>query len=146
MTPRELLALEPKSTSHNVYQVLSEIPEADDTWNIEPETDERMEWRRYAYVDFDGRRIWELGSIWFDGKPTVIVQRAGREGRDHHERFIVDSDVYWDLVKYSYSLPRSEDFPVQEDARGMDEDMGDELTSFYGRTFEEMRNYERSKR
>jgi hypothetical protein len=145
MTPRELLALEPKRSSHDIHVALEEIPDAD-TWDIEPEEDERIEVREYAYVDFDGRRVWELASIWFDEKPVLIFQRAGREGRDHHERFIVDPDQYWELVKYSYTLPRSEDASFRERAIDMDKDMGDDLTSFYGCTLEQMQNYERPKR
>ena len=142
MTPRELLALEPRKKSNDVYTVLNEIPDAD-TWDIVPETDERMEWREYAYVDFDGRRIWELGSIWFDGKPVSIVQSAGRGGRDHHERYIVDSEAYWDLVKYSFTLPRTSEASFLEDVVPMDEDMGDKLTAFYGCTLEQMLKHER---
>jgi hypothetical protein len=142
MTPRELLALEPRRKNNDIYRVLNEVPDAG-LWDIEPETDERMEWREHAYVDFDGRRIWELASIWFDGKPVVIVQRAGREGRDHHQRFIVDADAYWELVRYSYTLPRSSDASFRELAFDLDQDMGDDLTSFYGCTLEQMLKHER---
>lgn len=138
MTPRELLDLDPQRTSHRLHAALSEVPEAD-TWDIEAEEDERVEVREYAYVDFDGRRIWQLASVWFDGKPVLIFQSAGREGVDHHERFIVDPDHYWELVKYSYTLPRSAEAPHRERAIDVDRDMGDKLTSFYGCTLKEMR-------
>jgi hypothetical protein len=142
MTPRELLTLEPQRTSHDIAVALSHVPEAD-AWDIEPEEDDRIEIRIYAFVDFDGTRSWELGSIWFDEEPALIFQEAGRSRSDHYERWIVDPDVYWSLVKYSFELPRTDEAPHREDARGMDDEMGDVLTTFYGCALEQMRNYRR---
>jgi len=144
MTPRELLAREPQWTSHDIYAALSHLDEVD-CWDIEPEEDERIETREYAHVNFDGTRNWALGSVWFDGKAVLIFQEAGRSRSDHYERWIVDSDAYWELVKYSYSLPRGDDARHREQAISLDADMGDDLTSFYGCTLEQMRNYRRKR-
>ena len=139
MTPRQLLALKPERVSHDLYSALNHT-EADH-YDIEPETDERIEVREYKHVDFDGTRNWWLGSVWFDGRPVLIFQEAGRSRSDHYEKWIVDPDAYWDLVKYSYTLPRTEDAHHNQFATDLDKEMGDELTSFYGCTLEQMREY-----
>ena len=135
MTPRELLALTPQRVSHGVDRVLRELPEVDS--EVLVDTDDALEWREYAYHDFDGRRIWLLASIHFRGRAALIVQRAGREGDDHHERIVVDAQAYVDLVRYAWSLPRK--WPAESSLRCAELDTDDEkLTWFYGWTLEEI--------
>jgi hypothetical protein len=50
----------------------------------------RFELRYYRRFCSDGRRIWHLYSLWFDGRPVMILQNAGREGDDHHRRIVTD--------------------------------------------------------
>jgi hypothetical protein len=56
------------------------------------------------HVQYDYRRYWELTTVWFDGQPVMIVQNAGREGDDYHERFITDPHAYADMVGYLRTL------------------------------------------
>ena len=83
----------------------SHIPEVD-IYSIPEGSVERVEIREIKYVDFDGRRIWNLSTIWFDEKPVMIFQNAGREGDDHAKRFITDFDLYTEMVSYLISLQK----------------------------------------
>jgi hypothetical protein len=135
MTPRELLAMIPQSVSHDVYRVLRELPEVDT--DVLVDTDESLEWREYAYHNFDGRRIWLLASIHFRGRAALIVQRAGREGDDHHERIVVDVQAYADLVRYAWSLPKKWPDMISYRCAELDTD-DEELTQFYGHSLDEI--------
>ncbi len=46
------------------------------------ESSVRLSIRTHKYFNFDGRRFWRLASVWFDNKPVMIIQNAGREGDD----------------------------------------------------------------
>jgi hypothetical protein len=108
------------------------VPEIDFS-GIEPEEDRMIETRLYRDVAFDDRRCWTLGSIWFLGGPVLIFQEAGREGRDHRRRYVVDRELYWKMVAYLQTLPRTDDWVFSDgELVGLDEEMGDDLTHFYG--------------
>ena len=64
----------------------------------------RIETKYYVDYCFDGRRTWTLASIWFDSTPIMIIQRAGREGDDHYNRFITNVEGFHKMVKYIRSL------------------------------------------
>lgn len=52
----------------------------------------------------DHRRFWALRSVWFDGKPIMLLQNAGREGDDHRKRYITDLAAYLEMVNHIHSL------------------------------------------
>lgn len=83
----------------------SHIPEVD-FYSVREDFNERVEIRDIKDVDFDGRRIWRLSTVWFDGKPVMIVQNAGREGDDHARRFITNLPLYAEMVGYLASLQK----------------------------------------
>jgi hypothetical protein len=64
----------------------------------------RVEIRILQHIYIDGRRYWELATVWFDNKPFGVIQRAGREGRDHREAFWTDADIFAEALLYLYSL------------------------------------------
>ena len=51
----------------------------------------------------DGYRGAWMHTVCFDHQPVLIIQRAGRDGRDHFKRWIVDSGVYLQLMSYVQS-------------------------------------------
>ena len=108
------------------------IPEVE-SYNISLANDTRLEFRSHFYHNFDGRRILQLGSIWFDGRPVMITQNAGREGDDHRHRYITDMDTYRAMVGYLLTLQGIDDFS-QGFIIDPEKDMP-ELTSFYGWSF-----------
>lgn len=85
------------------------------------------------FHSFDYRRYICIYSAWFDGKPFMIMQNAGREGRDHENRFITDIKTYHECMKYLQSF-YAENFPYE--IYSENEDLP-ELTNFYGYTIEE---------
>ncbi len=98
------------TTSHSIEDLVgpygNHIPEAgyySDVLDIAGDL-ERVEVRCLHYEDFDGRRTWSLSTVWFDGNPIMITQNAGREGRDHRERFITDAVGYVNMIAYIRTL------------------------------------------
>lgn len=58
---------------------------------------------------FDGRRTWQLFTVWLDERPVMIVQRAGREGDDHIARFVTDAGTYGEMIKYLREITAEEE-------------------------------------
>lgn len=129
MTPRELFAAKPKYIRRFIDDLQSFCPEIDLS-RIHQEDSDQIEIRTLEYHNVDGTRIWKLATVWFQGKPVGIFQKAGRSGRDHQARFIVDLPLYCELIAYLFSLYSFEDID-DWDVIPMDEDNPD-LTEFYG--------------
>ena len=90
----------------------------------------RIETKILQHIYIDGRRYWELATVWFDGKPFGVIQRAGREGRDHREAFWTDSDTFAEALLYLHSLAVAHEENKPE-ITSLDFD-GSELVDFYG--------------
>lgn len=67
------------------------------------ETD-KIEVRIYKDFNFDHRRFWRLASVWYEGKPVMIIRNAGREGDDHSSRFVTDSAQYYKMIYHILTL------------------------------------------
>lgn len=91
---------------------------------------ERVAVKILKFVDFDGRRFWQLATVWFDDKPVMVIQNAGREGDDHARRFVTDWSQYRAMIGYLASLARYAD-PAIEAEVDPDEQRTD-LLAFYG--------------
>jgi len=61
----------------------------------EVEKTQRMETRTIVDHDYDGRRGWTLQTVWFDGKPVMVVNSSGRDGDEYHDRWITDAGAVW---------------------------------------------------
>ena len=110
------------------YDHLPEIQES--LWSVHSKN-EKVEIKVLKNFCFDGRRIWSLKTVWYDGKPVMIVQNAGREGDDHRYRYITDKASFNLMVDYLKSL-----FPPSFDSGegeliSPDEKLED-LYTFYG--------------
>jgi hypothetical protein len=46
---------------------------------------------------FDHKNYWRLGSIWYEGTPVAIFQRAGRFGFGHERRYVTALDRFRDM-------------------------------------------------
>lgn len=83
--------------------------------------------------NFDHRYYWRLASVWYDGKPVMVVQNSGRHGESHKRRFITDMELYMEMVEYIQSIMKKEilkstlDSVVDEDTVSIEA-----LTSFSG--------------
>jgi len=52
----------------------------------------------------DGHRIFKMATVWLDGCPIGVVQRAGRGGRDAQGVFVTDAERYVEAATYLMSL------------------------------------------
>jgi hypothetical protein len=81
--------------------------------------------------NFDFRRAWELATVWFDDKPIMVIQNAGREGDDHAKRFITDKDGFVSMCEFIKSICATPVTPPADDVYDPSSDLSN-LTSFYG--------------
>jgi hypothetical protein len=83
-----------------------------------------------GYVHFDHRRYWRLATVWFDDKPVMVVQNAGREGDGYSKRFVTDVSLLMELAKYLKAEEAAPDtVPLSYD--------GADLVNFYGVSLDE---------
>lgn len=109
---------------------INEIEESD-LWGIPEETNKMVGIQIHKYHNFDGRRYWQLGSVWFNGSPVMIIQNAGREGEDHEKKFITNKQLYIDMVRYIKSLIPFDDEWIDKEFINEEDDVK-ELNTFYG--------------
>ena len=118
MKPQELYDRKPESVSNDFNYLFgfyyNFIPEIQDYYGyINPEEidNPRIEVKIIKYFDFDGRRFWQLATVWFAS------------------RFVTDEEGYKEMVKYVKTL-----LPVEvnevEDLVDPNEDIKD-LETFY---------------
>lgn len=139
MKPSELYTLEVKKTWTDLWMLkgcyYSHVPELNDSiWNmLDFKKNVKAEVRAFGYVDYDGRRFWLLAGVYFERKPVMIIQNAGREGDDFHGRFITDPVGYFEMIKYLASLASPQiEAPIcvvdlEKDIPNLDNFYGDEL-------------------
>lgn len=137
MTPAELYALEPVKIEYDLWNLkahsythLDKIFEGElyelDHKSVEDE--KRLEVRYYVSECPDGRRVWELGSAWFDGSPFMVIQNAGREGDDFYNRYVTDGEV---AKKFGAYLNSKRTLVEEIEVVDPNEFLGEKLTSFY---------------
>lgn len=106
-SPNDLYNFKSDKVDYNNYHTITvHVPEID-RWSIDGDAVEeakRMETRYLVDRCPDGRRTWTLGSVWFDGKPVMVVNSSGRDGDEYHERWITDSEQYGQMVSWLHSL------------------------------------------
>lgn len=137
MTPNELYARTDFQISHDLDLLTpcsgfsTHIPEVGDAVYGFGEQSE-ISFRIYKDFDFDGRRFWRIASVWIGDRPIMIIRNAGREGTDHHDRFVTDESGYRELIAICAKY-RNPDHHAREtgDVVAPDQDIKD-LTSFYG--------------
>jgi hypothetical protein len=130
MKPITLYSFKPISKSKEIDS-LSHFIEGIDFFDLKRNT--KIELRYYANEDFDGRRGWELYSVWFEDKPVMICQQAGRENEDHLDYFITDEQTYDDMFEYLSSLQKTKSSTIK--LYNPNKDIKD-LTTFYSNSLE----------
>ena len=112
-SPVELYRLKPTrpvdyASYHTVRVHLPEI----DSYELDfdgVEAGQRMETRTIVDHDYDGRRGWTLQTVWFDGKPVMVINSSGRDGDEYHERWITDVPLFGQLLSWLHTfIPRTE--------------------------------------
>lgn len=79
-----------------------EVNEWDGDWDLLERLDAqgRFQIKTLGYENGSGDRYAFLASVWFDGQPVMVVQEAGRSGRDHQRRWITDKLEYVEMCQY----------------------------------------------
>lgn len=60
----------------------------------------RVEVRCLFERNFEGDRFADMHTLWFDGKPVMVVRDGGRGGRDFNDRMITDEAAFLALCQY----------------------------------------------
>ncbi len=134
VTANDLYAREPESLGELWMLSSSDynhIREADiDNFPYDLASD-RVEVRILKHFDFDHRRFWRLSTVWFDAKPVMVIQNAGREGDDHARRFISDWPLFLQMCTHLKQLADLKAPEIEQaDVIGADE-ANDKLDFFY---------------
>lgn len=139
MTPNELYAMPTTEVGDldwlkgSRYNHVCEIEGLYIPWDAKSD---RVEIRVIKDFCFDGRRIWRLATVWFDGGPVMVIQNAGREGDDFSNRFITDKDAFRQMCVHLRDLFAPEvDEPYYNCYTG--DDVIPELISFYGQSLQD---------
>jgi hypothetical protein len=121
------------STTFSLYTLSRHVPEY---CEYDEDVNKKIEIRTLAYECPDGRRCWELATVWFEGKPFGVIQNAGREGREHNTAFWTDKEIYSQAMLYLQELylqtKPPEITPLDFDAP--------ELIEFYNRRYKPASN------
>ena len=145
MKPSELYAMTPESESKGIKGIkgycYDHAPECFGDFSglmYEDGFCERVTIKYVKHFDFDHRRYWRLATVWFDDKPVMVIQNAGREGDDHAKRFITDAGLFGQMVQYIDAQCAAENEVVVEqldadlDIDGLDSFYGNSLSDFQG--------------
>lgn len=135
MKPSELYARPPKEVWKDLWVLdgvyYHHVPELEEIWpSLELKKNEKAEIRVYGYVNTGTGRFWLLAGVYFDGRPVMVIQNAGRDGDDHVARFVTDPQAYYDMVRYLAGFAGKDPNKVIE-LVSPDQDIHD-LDSFYG--------------
>jgi hypothetical protein len=135
-TPNELYAMKPQETTNNLWRLVgcyyNHIPEVSEAEYLSHIESERIEIRMIKEWHYDIRRIWRLATVWFDGKPIMVIQNAGREGDDHAARFITDKEGFLAMCSHVRELLANQS---NEELAALDPEAEVEgLTEFGGRS------------
>lgn len=136
MTIRELFAAAESGSKLEIgdlagcyFNHLPEVPDTNEVSFRDLKSD-RVKIRAVRDHSYDGRRIWRLAVVWFDGMPVMVFQNAGREGDDFAKRFVVGSEALKKMSVHIMEL-KANATPFSEiETHPMDQDMP-ELTYFY---------------
>lgn len=83
---------------------------------------------------YNGGRYSHMRTIWFDGKPVLIFQEAGRSGQDHFKRWVTDKETYVEVLAYLVEMltVRPDTFEDRDYVDPESEVYPEELLHFYG--------------
>ena len=131
MTANEIYSMPPIKTTADLWAFAGHFQEVDAD-RISAGTCPGLECRIYADECFDGERTWTFGVMALDDQPFMLIQNAGRGGRDHDQRFVTNCALYQKSVSRMREL-----YEQMEAAVDPDKDIPD-LTQFYS---QDLRNF-----
>ena len=142
MKPSEIYDRIPENETYDLYSVKNCFPDLFSTTVSdvdERELNKKILTKTVKYHSYDGYRIWEMLSVWFEDKPFMISMNAGRGGRDDNKLIITDKQLYANASSYLVDLMLNLE---KEDIKEInpDEDC-DDLECFYGHSVEVMLNF-----
>jgi hypothetical protein len=108
-SPAELYVLKPTRIDYGSWHTISTHFQEDNFSYFDVDTDaieqtQRMETRTLVDHCSDGRRTWTLQTVWFDGKPVMVVNSSGRDGTEYSERWITDPEQFGKLLAFLKSF------------------------------------------
>jgi hypothetical protein len=132
-TIRELLASTPLHSWFDDFRAWEFALEAEvKEWGISDalEKEHRVRTDYFGHKNYDGERGWTLGAVYFDGDPVFVFQKAGRDGRDYQNFYLISFERREALITYLRTLvsgdDRTKEFGLDEEIPG--------LTAFYNDT------------
>lgn len=133
---QELYALKPIRTEFDSYRVASNFIDDFDYYGFDSNTadaEKRLEVRDLAYEN-----EWMLSTVWFDGKPVMVISCSGKDCEEKF-RWITDGAVYAELMTWLQT------FKERTDVTGFIKasDLLPSLTEFGGRTLHDFYDVER---
>lgn len=141
VTLRELLAAPIIYTRYSVYGLDDFINDDNTSYRIftfeineQIETHERVSTEYVADHCFDGRRCQTMAIVKFDGEPVFVYQRAGRDGDDHKQMWIISKARLRQLREYIRSFFPE---PDNEEETPLDKEMP-EISIFYGNSISDL--------
>lgn len=145
MSPNDLYAMTPQKVSYATDDLFgcyyNHVPEVVEDiasklrFKEFPQDPARLEIRYVQHHDFDFCRFWRLATVWFDGKPVMVLQNAGREGDDWARRIVTDGALYKEMLAYIWTFAMLE---LKKDASAVSVAVVDpaadykNIESFYG--------------
>ncbi len=143
MKPSEIYDRIPENETYDLYNVKNCFPDLFSTTVSdvdERELNKKILTKTVKYHSYDGYRIWEMLSVWFEDKPFMISMNAGRGGRDDNKLIITDKQLYANASCYLVDLMLNlEKEDIVE--TNPNEDC-DDLECFYGHSVEIMLSLE----
>lgn len=131
MKPVDVYTAKVLSVKNSVYDIESHVHNELSLYHAldynKIEESGKIEVKNHYYYQIDYRRYASMSSVWFEGSPIMIVQNAGREGRDHEMRFITDDIKYKLMINFIRSCVIEDSVDVYD----LNEEI-EELSNFYG--------------
>jgi hypothetical protein len=136
MTPQQLYDMSPQEVSHDIECYFDHVKEIELSLDLRYRKSPRIETRFVKHFNFDERRFWRLATVWFDGKPVIVIQNAGREGDDWSKRFITDADAYKGMLVHLAELSAQliappESLPADQEIENLDSFYGNSLGGYF---------------
>jgi hypothetical protein len=135
MNFKELLDYPVESVDNDAYVLVgfyyNHLQGMDDLYSLDDsfKAQDRISIHYLKDFCFDGRRVWRLYYVKFDGQLVMICKNAGRDGDDHHGNKIFNTEAYSAMIRYIKSFETVDD--CDQMAATLEDDAS-EFVSFYG--------------
>lgn len=112
------------------------VPDYDPKVAADIDEEGRMCIKTVIFENIDCERYVQMCTVWFDDRPVLIVQEAGRSGRDHFNRWIVDLSCYSEMLIYlAKKFTATPDAKIQDYLELDAEVYPETFFNFYGKSY-----------